>query len=86
MWTWVPVLLLAAYAAVGWSVVAARVAGFAVVAVGAVGCVAAGAWADHLGRVRATTWSLAPGPVVGIAAMLRLRHDPAASGMADGRG
>jgi MFS family permease len=59
MWAWVPLLLLASYERAGWSATAARVAGFAVIAVGAVGCVAAGAWADRIGRVRITTWSLA---------------------------
>jgi MFS family permease len=59
MWTWVPVFLLVAYRQVGWSATSARLAGFAVIAVGAVGCVVAGAWADRLGRVRITTWSLA---------------------------
>ncbi len=59
MWAWVPMLLLASYDRAGWSPIAARIAGFAVVAAGALGCVAAGAAADRLGRVRITTWSLA---------------------------
>ncbi len=59
VWAWVPVFLLVAYERAGWSPVAARVAGFGVVAVGAVGCVAAGRWADRLGRTRVTVWSLA---------------------------
>jgi MFS family permease len=59
MWAWVPVFLLAAYERAGWSPVAGRLAGFAVVAVGAVGCIAAGRWADRLGRTRVTSWSLA---------------------------
>jgi MFS family permease len=59
MWAWVPALLLAAYERAGWSVAAARVAGFAVIAFGAVGCVLAGAWADRIGRVRVTSLSLA---------------------------
>jgi MFS family permease len=59
MWAWVPLLLLESYERAGWTATAARVAGFAVIAVGAVGCVAAGAWADRIGRVRITTWSLA---------------------------
>ncbi len=58
MWTWVPLLLLASYEEAGWSATVARLAGFAVIAVGSIGCVAAGAWADRLGRVRITTWSL----------------------------
>ena len=59
MWTWVPVLLLIAYERAGWSVAWARIAGFSVIAVGAVGCLAAGFWADRVGRVRVTTLSLA---------------------------
>jgi hypothetical protein len=59
MWAWVPVLLLAAYEQAGWSAAAARIAGFAVVAAGAAGCVLAGAWADRIGRVRVTSLSLA---------------------------
>jgi MFS family permease len=59
MWVWVPALLLTAYERAGWSITGARVAGFAVIAVGAVGCVAAGAWADRIGRVRVTSLSLA---------------------------
>jgi MFS family permease len=59
MWVWVPALLLAAYERAGWSVASARLAGFAVIAAGAVGCVLAGAWADRIGRVRVTSASLA---------------------------
>jgi MFS family permease len=59
VWVWVPALLLVAYDRAGWSAVGARVAGFAVIAVGAIGCVAAGAWADRIGRVRVTSTSLA---------------------------
>ncbi|HEX6202418.1 MAG TPA: MFS transporter [Thermoanaerobaculia bacterium] len=59
MWAWAPVLLLAAYQAAGWSAAAARLAGFAVVAVGAAGCVVAGVVADRLGRTRVTVASLA---------------------------
>lgn len=59
VWAWVPVLLLEAYRQGGWSLPAARVAGFSVIAVGALGCVFAGRWADRLGRTRVTAWSLA---------------------------
>ena len=58
MWAWVPHLLLYAYADAGWSVSAARVAGFAAVAIGAVGCVAAGVLADRFGRTLVATGSL----------------------------
>ena len=33
--------------------------GFAVIAMGALGCVSAGAWADRLGRERITIWAMA---------------------------
>jgi len=59
MWTWVPVLLLAAYDAAGWSLAAARLAGFAVLAAGGAGSVVAGYWADRVGRTRVTVCSLA---------------------------
>jgi MFS family permease len=59
MWAWAPVLLLASYERAGWSLVGARLAGFGVVAIGAVGCVAAGRWADRVGRTRVTIWSMA---------------------------
>ena len=53
------------------------VAGFAVIAMGAVGCVAAGAWADRLGRERVTIWAMA---VSGACALLMgwLLHAPPA--------
>jgi MFS family permease len=70
MWAWVPVLLLEAYRRGGWSVTAARVAGFGVIAVGAAGCVAAGRWADRLGRTRVTSWSLAVSGTCALAAGL----------------
>ena len=59
MWTWVPILLIEVYAHGGWSGEAARVAGFAVIAIGGVGCVLAGALADRFGRTRLTVLSLA---------------------------
>lgn len=58
MWAWTPVLLLAAYRASGWSEGSARIAGFAVIAVGGIGSVLAGKLADRLGRTRITIWSL----------------------------
>jgi MFS family permease len=58
MWTWTPMLLIAGYESGGWSVGAARIAGFSVIAVGAIGCVLAGFMADRLGRTTITSWSL----------------------------
>jgi MFS family permease len=58
MWTWVPVFLIASYSGAGWSTPSARLAGFAAVAAGSVGSLAAGLLADRLGRTRVTTASL----------------------------
>jgi len=59
MWAWVPILLLTSYEQAGWSASAARGAGFFVIALGGVGAVWAGRWADRIGRTRVTTGSLA---------------------------
>jgi MFS family permease len=58
VWTWVPVLLLASYERAGWSPVAARVAGFALIAAGGIGSAVAGRLADRTGRTVITTVSL----------------------------
>jgi hypothetical protein len=58
MWTWAPQLLLASYAAAQWDEAAARVAGFATVAIGGLGCVVAGFAADRAGRCWTTIASL----------------------------
>lgn len=58
MWTWAPLLLLSSFRAGGHSDIAARSAGFAVIAVGIVGCVLAGVLADRIGRTIVTSWSL----------------------------
>lgn len=59
MWAWTPLFLLASYERAGWNETAARMAGFAVVAAGAVGCVAAGLLADRRGRTAITAASMA---------------------------
>ena len=59
MWAWVPIFLLAAYREAGWSEAAARLAGFAAVAIGGLGSVGAGLWADRWGRTRVAIASLA---------------------------
>ena len=59
MWAWVPIFLLASYQSAGWSMGAARMVGFGVFAVGAMGCVLAGVLADRFGRTMITSWSLA---------------------------
>jgi MFS family permease len=58
MWTWVPIFLIASYRTAGWGMPAARLAGFAAVAAGSVGSLAAGLLADRLGRTRVTVASL----------------------------
>jgi MFS family permease len=58
MWTWVPIFLIASYTHAGWSLQAARLAGFSVIGVGAIGCMLAGHLADRCGRTALTAWSL----------------------------
>ncbi|MFQ5670865.1 MAG: MFS transporter [Acidobacteriota bacterium] len=58
MWAWSPLLLLASYSAAGWSLQAARLAGFATIAVGAAGAVLAGGLADRFGRTCVASCSL----------------------------
>ena len=58
MWAWMPVMLLAAYEAAGWSEQSARLAGFSVIAIGGVSSALAGRWADRLGRTRVTAGAL----------------------------
>ena len=59
MWTWVPALLLISYSDAGLSISGARLAGFSTIAIGAVGCVVTGYFADRLGRTTTTIASLA---------------------------
>jgi MFS family permease len=59
MWAWAPLCLLAVYEEAGWSVRAARVAGFSLIAIGGVGSLLAGAVADRWGRTTVTIASLA---------------------------
>ena len=59
MWPWAPLFLLASYQAAGFSPVAGRLAGFATVAIGSIGCVVAGRLGDRYGRSRVTALCLA---------------------------
>ncbi len=58
MWTWAPIFIIASYKAAGWDPQMARVAGFGVIAIGAIGCVWAGKIADRYGRTTITSWSM----------------------------
>ncbi len=59
MWTWVPVLLMASYEHAGIGLDTARLASFAVIAIGSLGCVLAGILADRVGRTIIAVCSLA---------------------------
>jgi MFS family permease len=59
MWAWVPIFLLASYRKAGLPAGDGRLAGFVVVASGAIGCVIAGRLADRVGRTTTAIWSLA---------------------------
>jgi MFS family permease len=58
MWTWAPRLVRQAYDAAGYGAPAAAMAGFAIVAIGGLGCVLAGLTADRVGRSWTTIASL----------------------------
>lgn len=58
MWTWVPLFIIESYRLAGWSDAMARVTGFATIAIGFVGCVLAGKFADKYGRTSITIISL----------------------------
>jgi len=63
MWTWVAAFFLDVLTRRGSAPAAAArgsgLVGFAVIGVGAAGCVLAGRWADRLGRARVTIWAMA---------------------------
>lgn len=58
MWAWTPLFLIASFEAAAWSPRAARLAGFGVIAVGAIGCILAGILADRFGRTTIAIASL----------------------------
>ncbi|MCP4709648.1 MAG: MFS transporter [Planctomycetes bacterium] len=58
MWAWAPIFLIDSYQRSGWSLPAARLAGFGVVAIGAMGSLIAGILADKMGRTTITIASL----------------------------
>lgn len=58
MWAWAPLFLLSSYESAGLGTRGGRLAGFGVVAVGALGCISAGVLADRLGRTAIVILSL----------------------------
>ena len=58
MWAWAPVMLIASYQQAGLDPNHARLAGFSIIAIGAIGSVLAGLLADRLGRTTVTIASL----------------------------
>ncbi len=76
MWAWTPLFLIASYKQAGWSLQAARIAGFAVIGIGGVGSLFAGVLADRLGRTRIAIWSLIISGVCSLIAGLFF-HSPA---------
>lgn len=58
MWTWVPIFVIESYSNAGIGLKAARITGFGVIAIGAVGCFVAGKLADKIGRTKITSYSL----------------------------
>ena len=74
MWAWVPVLLLASYRDGGLDAGSARLAGFSVIAVGAVGCMLAGVLADRFGRTTVTIASLVTSGACALAAGALYHH------------
>ena len=58
MWAWIPLFLLASFEISGTSATSATVAAFSVIAIGGVGSLLAGKWADQFGRTTLTSASL----------------------------
>jgi MFS family permease len=77
MWTWIPVFLLASFAAAGAADpgIASLVA-FVVVAVGGLGCIAAGSLADRFGRTTLTVAAMALSGSSAIVTALAFGADP----------
>jgi MFS family permease len=59
MWVWVPVMIRASLAVSNQSTLMAEVGSFLVIGCGAAGCVAAGLFADRIGRTVVTSWAMA---------------------------
>jgi MFS family permease len=77
MWTWLPIFIGASFAAAGSNDAAgASLVSFAVVAVGGLGCVIAGALADRLGRTTLTIAAMAGSGLSAIVVGLVFGADP----------
>ncbi len=74
MWTWVPKFLIDSYQQAEWTIKAAHLAGFSIIAVGAIGCVTAGLVADRIGRTTITILSLVLSGVCALTAGLFFDH------------
>ena len=59
MWAWAPILIDLSYKSAGYPKWSAHLAAFTIIAIGAVGCVIAGALADRTGRSRITIIAMA---------------------------
>jgi len=58
MWAWIPAFLVASFALRNVAPVWAALTAFAVIAIGGLGSLLAGRWADRMGRTTITTFSL----------------------------
>ena len=58
MWTWLPLFLILSYKSAGWNEQSARLLGFSVIAIGGLGSIIAGKFADRLGRTKITSLSM----------------------------
>lgn len=58
MWTWFPVMLRSSFARTGHPGWFAELGSFLVIGAGGAGCVAAGLWADRVGRTAVTSWAM----------------------------
>lgn len=74
MWASVPALLIASYGQAELSIQSARLAGFAVIGIGAVGCVVAGLFADRIGRTTVAITSLVVSGSCALVAGLCFEH------------
>ncbi len=77
MWTWIPVFLLASFAAAGYDDPAlASLVAFLVVAIGGIGSVAAGVLADRLGRTTLTMAAMAASGTAAVVTALSFGAEP----------